>query len=322
MSVAEVSTAHLSLEAQPVRQEIPSITATHLLKAISPDDLKQFMKSLPVADKHLVQGLAPTNPDRDRVILHLAAFYGDRRILKATKLVAKEPPENVHAMARGKLSSGGSFYYADLILHVLAQAGISLPQRARVLDFGASSGRVARVLKLYWTDAVIEGCDPNEAAIQWARDNVPGVTFFVNPFLPPLPVKDRVYHLVYGISIWSHFGERANIQWFAEMHRVLKPGGFLLFTFHGFNSIHHYATRGMHELASMDETEHTLLRQGFSFADIFGTAGDWGVVDADWGEAYFTLEWLLSRLTPDWILRYYRPGAAEGNQDIVILQAR
>ena len=44
-------------------------------------------------------------------------------------------------MGRGRLSAGGSLYYGDLVTGVLESAGVTLPERAKVLDFGASPGR-------------------------------------------------------------------------------------------------------------------------------------------------------------------------------------
>jgi hypothetical protein len=53
---------------------------------------------------------------------------------------------------------------------------------------------------------------------------------------------------------------------------------------------------------------------------VFGEKGDWGVVDRDWGLAFFTPEWLLGQVTPEWALRVYRVGAAYGNQDVYVLE--
>jgi hypothetical protein len=63
-----------------------------------------------------------------------------------------------------------------------------------------------------------------------------------------------------------------------------------------------------------------LSTEGFWWADSFGRRGDWGVAYPQWGAAYFTPEWLLSRVLPDWSLRLYQPGRLQGVQDIYVLE--
>ncbi len=68
------------------------------------------------------------------------------------------------------------------------------------------------------------------------------------------------------------------------------------------------------------ETASRLQSEGHCFWDVFGERGDWGVVDPEWGLAFFTPEWLLENLTPGWAVRNYRVGGAHGNQDVYVLE--
>ena len=56
---------------------------------------------------------------------------------------------------------------------------------------------------------------------------------------PPLDFPDGHFDFVYAISIWSHFGERSARAWLEEMHRIVAPGGHLVLTVHGAQSIAH-----------------------------------------------------------------------------------
>ena len=80
-------------------------------------------------------------------------------------------------MARGSLAGGGALYYADLLSHLLRRAGTSLDDVRRGLDFGCSSGRVVRALQAAYPHGEWHGADPNEPAIAWAREHLPGIDF-------------------------------------------------------------------------------------------------------------------------------------------------
>ena len=114
-------------------------------------------------------------------------------MIEKSGLVPAQPPDEIHAMSRGALASGGSAGYADLVVSGLAGAGKRLEPGERVLDFGCSSGRVVRVLAAAFPDVRWHACDPNEAAVAWAQANLPGIEFAVSAQEPPLPYADRVF---------------------------------------------------------------------------------------------------------------------------------
>jgi SAM-dependent methyltransferase len=101
----------------------------------------------------------------------------------------------------------------------------------RVLDFGCGAGRTLQALAPHAAGAELSGCDIQEEGIAWARANL-SMRFFLNSELPPLDVPDGAFDLVYGMSVFTHIGERW-AAWAAEMHRILAPGGFGVFTFLG-----------------------------------------------------------------------------------------
>ena len=178
-----------------------------------------------------------------------------------------------------------------------------LPQRARAAA---------------WPQADWHGCDPNEGAIAWAREHLPGIDFLRSPQDPPLPYDDGAFDFVCAISIWSHYGEQAAVAWLDEMRRIVAPGGRLLLTAHGLQSVAHYASE--RHPAQLERIRAALYREGFWFADEFGAEGDWGVKHPQWGTAFFTPEWLLARATPRWVVEELAVGANAGNQDVYVLR--
>jgi SAM-dependent methyltransferase len=257
--------------------------------------------------------------DRKRLALAFAAHYRVEGALERSGLSAAMPQGEVHSMARGAAAAGGSTYYADLVVDALAETGFELAAGQVGLDFGCSSGRVVRVLAAAHPELEWHGCDPIPDAIEWARANLPGIDFALSPEYPPLPYEDEQFDFAFAISIWSHFSEAAALDWLREMRRVVKPGGRLLITTHGGQTIAHTHREGVRSAEQLGQVRDSLYEHGFWYAAEFGEEGDHGVANPDWGTAFLTPEWLLSKLTPDWSLVLFRPGRVEGNQDLYVL---
>ncbi len=261
-------------------------------------------------------------PPERRQLLTLAfgVHHEVAGVLERTGLRAAMPPDAVHAMARDALAAGGGYWYADLVAEALTGAGADLWAVRDGLDFGASSGRVVRVLAAAHPEARWSGCDPNAAAISWARANLPGIDFFVSPEDPPVPRPGGAFDLVFAISVWSHYDRGAAVRWLGEMARLLRPGGHLLITTHGPQSVAYHAERASRSPSQLLEIVRALHREGFWFAPEFGAAGDWGVVHPEWGTAFLTSEWLLNQIGSDWHVAHFMPGCVEGNQDVYVLR--
>ena len=242
-------------------------------------------------------------------------------MLEKTGLTTAMPPEDVHAMARGPASAGGSLYYADMVARRLRRRRVRAGERARrCLDFGCSSGRAIRPLVAAYPEADWHGCDPIAAAIEWAQANIQGVEFVHSPEHPPLPYDDESLDAVYAISIWSHFNAPAAQRWLDEMRRLIRPGGLLLMTTHGLQTIPHDRGTRRRSEEQLQRAASALERDGFWFEAEFGAAGDHGVMDPDWGTAFLTPEWLLKTVTPHWKVVSFAPGRVEDNQDLYVLE--
>jgi SAM-dependent methyltransferase len=105
--------------------------------------------------------------------------------------------------------------------------------RARVLDFGCGAGRVIRHFAQDATSAEIWGCDIDPPSIEWAKEHLsPPFQFALSQELPPLPFSDSHFDLIYAISVYTHLVDSWS-DWIIEMHRLLRPGGYLVFSFLG-----------------------------------------------------------------------------------------
>jgi SAM-dependent methyltransferase len=258
--------------------------------------------------------------DRDRLLLSLGIYLYVAEVAECTGLPTVQPPEGVHAMARGPLAAAGALYEADLVADALASAGVEIATKRSALDFGCSSGRVVRVLASAYPETSWHGCDPNAAAIAWARESIPAARFFRSGDRPPLELSDGALDLVYAISIWSHFAPDLGLRWLEEMRRLIRPGGHLVMTTHGTTTVEHDGARELRQPEQLASIHEALGRGGTWYAAEFGETGDWGVVNQEWGTAFLSPEWLLAHLSPRWRLLEFAPGRNQDNQDVYVLE--
>jgi SAM-dependent methyltransferase len=57
--------------------------------------------------------------------------------------------------------------------------------------------------------------------------------FETNASKPPLSFESAQFGLVYALSVFTHLPADLQDLWMNELRRVLRPGGYLVFTTHG-----------------------------------------------------------------------------------------
>jgi SAM-dependent methyltransferase len=100
-----------------------------------------------------------------------------------------------------------------------------------VLEFGVGCGRIIR----HWRglEGEVHGTDYNSAAVDWCAGNLRFATFRRNELAPPLPYPDGKFGFAYAYSVFTHLPENLQEIWLAELRRVVREGGLVLFTTHG-----------------------------------------------------------------------------------------
>ena len=103
----------------------------------------------------------------------------------------------------------------------------------RVLDFGCGAGRVLRWFAEEAERCEFIGCEIDAASVAWMEEHLcPPFRVFQNAPEPPLPLETDSLDLVYATSVFTHL-DTSWARWLVELHRVLRPDGFLIATFLG-----------------------------------------------------------------------------------------
>jgi SAM-dependent methyltransferase len=131
---------------------------------------------------------------------------------------------------------GGELAGKPLDRALLACLAEQAPQDAPIADLGAGPGHVAAWLASRGAAAV--GIDLSPAMIAAGRREYPNVDFREGDFLA-LPASDGEFGAVIAFYSIIHLEPGELGRAFAEIHRVLRPGGQVLVAFHIGTEVRH-----------------------------------------------------------------------------------
>jgi SAM-dependent methyltransferase len=208
----------------------------------------------------------------------------------------------LHADADFFLRSGR--HNADLIRDLLHEQGASVERLEALLDWGCGCGRVLR----HWaglTGTRVFGCDIDSRMVAWSAENLPFAQVTVNELGPPLPYDDDAFDLVYAFSVMTHLSAELQRSWMTDLLRVLRPGGFLLFSTLG----EYYASRNRltaHEREAFERGELVVLYERSAGTSLCS--------------AYHPPEYVRSELAQGLEHVAFRAAADDGRHDIHLLR--
>jgi ubiquinone/menaquinone biosynthesis C-methylase UbiE len=165
---------------------------------------------------------------KDEGAIHRAEphFVSDHRRL-VTQLAAALPIDKAMARAVG----GGDYETigaaeANLLIEFGFGAGYSL------IDIGCGSGRLSSQLSKRFGDAITYlGTDVVPELLEYARQRAaPGYRFELTGGLT-IPAADGRADFVVAISVFTHLRGAETASYLRDIHRTLKPGGLLVFSF-------------------------------------------------------------------------------------------
>ncbi|WOJ98187.1 class I SAM-dependent methyltransferase [Congregibacter brevis] len=164
----------------------------------------------------------------------------------------------------------------------------------RVLDYGCGWGRMTRLLPFYFDPQAIVGVDVDEHLIRSAKTLVPCIKHSRIKNLQALPFKDGSFDLVLANSVFSHLSELACKYAFAQISRVLSPGGTFVFSALGRPQLDKFYSNKLQRswieniLGSREDAITTLNQQSF----VWGATNRWD----QYGIAIAEPLWLRQRL--------------------------
>jgi SAM-dependent methyltransferase len=104
----------------------------------------------------------------------------------------------------------------------------------RVLDFGCGSGRTLRHFLDEAAEADFWGADIDGPSIEWInRWLSPPIHGWRSAQAPPLGLDPASFDVIWTISVFTHLPRMTSLQWLLELHRLLKPDGYLIATYYG-----------------------------------------------------------------------------------------
>ncbi|OYZ48785.1 MAG: hypothetical protein B7Y15_11390 [Bacteroidetes bacterium 24-39-8] len=103
----------------------------------------------------------------------------------------------------------------------------------KILDWGCGTARVTQHIHQHAPYSLVYGADINSEMIQWNSQHIKNALFHSLSDQPKLPYPDNFFHLIYGISVFTHLPIQQQITWLHTLLMALQTGGILILSTHG-----------------------------------------------------------------------------------------
>jgi SAM-dependent methyltransferase len=131
----------------------------------------------------------------------------------------------------------------EAIHDLLVANRVKIADLGSILDFGCGVGRVIRYWRK-WPSLRVQGTDINPLLIDWCKENLLFAKFSTNTLFPTLDFPNQSFGLIYALSVFTHLPVEAQVPWWRELLRMLKPGGYLYITLHGLKCLSYLDQEG------------------------------------------------------------------------------
>lgn len=150
---------------------------------------------------------------------------GDKDIVLKTAVLREQ---DVPRMTNPDFYFASGYHIMLSWMKALDRYSFNLRTAKSIMEFGCGSARLIRHLRCIDGIRLI-GTDVNADNIAWCKKNIPGIEFYNNELLPPLTfAEDNSLDLIFALSVFTHIPLETQHLWIKELHRILRPGGFLL----------------------------------------------------------------------------------------------
>lgn len=111
----------------------------------------------------------------------------------------------------------------------LLEYGCPANRMQSILEMGVGLGRL--IVHYFPFQARLYGCDLLPDAVAWTRSKLGHrVHIEQTGAEPPLPYDDGMFDFVYANSVFTHVHCASMDAWAAELRRIIRPGGMLIFS--------------------------------------------------------------------------------------------
>lgn len=130
--------------------------------------------------------------------------------------------QNTYLSADKPTHSSPFIYGRKLVLEELESLLKNLPKRSKILDVGSGTGHLTKWLKEKGYE--VQGLEPSEEMLNYARNNFPDI-HFSRGISSELPYVDNEFDLIVSFEVLRYLNKNVNVQTYQEFYRVLKPQG-------------------------------------------------------------------------------------------------
>jgi trans-aconitate methyltransferase len=143
--------------------------------------------------------------------------------------ICADPTKQNNQWSREEFFATGKNEVA-VVLGCVTELGVKIDRKAPMLDFGCGVGRLTRALAEHFPECW--GVDISPTMIGLAKEfnrDLPQCRFLLNERDKLENLRDNYFGFIYTSIVLQHMAERYIRKYVAELVRVLRPGGVLVF---------------------------------------------------------------------------------------------